>query len=111
MKRSISGLVFVLLLSLLIGCVTDPVRPEPALQAQLIVKFKPYIAAPSDANYLARLSRDIGAPLTYVRVMAGPAHIYRIGYASQTDLDAAIAKFNRHADVEYAELDRIMRIN
>lgn len=100
-----------LLFGLLSGCVAQPVKPVPAREAQVIVKFKPYVATAADPAFVTRLSRDIAAPLTYVRSMAGMAHIFRLGYESKADLDTALAKLNRHSDVEYAELDRIMRIS
>lgn len=100
-----------LLFSVLSGCVTQPVKQVPAREAQVIVKFKPYVAATVDSTFVTKLSRDIGAPLTYVRAMAGMAHIFRLGYDSKADLDTVLTQLNRHSDVEYAEIDRIMRIS
>ena len=104
-------LTLALLFAVLSGCVSQPVKPVPAREAQVIVKFKPYVMAAPDSAFVARLSRDIAAPLTYVRAMAGMAHVFRLRYARKADLDTALAKLNRHSDVEYAELDRIMRIS
>lgn len=105
------ALTLALLFGVLSGCVTQPVQPVPAREAQIIVKFKPKVTAAADPAFVTRLSRDIAAPLTYVRAMAGMAHIFRLGYDRKADLDTALAKLNRHPDVEYAELDRIMRIS
>lgn len=109
--KHLFSIAFLLMLGALAGCAAQPLESKLMAEAQLIVKFKPHVTAPADSGYIARLSRDIGAPLTYVRVMAGAAHIFKIGYANDADLTAAVAKFNRHTDVEYAELDRMMRIN
>lgn len=111
MTLSLRVLTLALLLGVLLGCVAQPVKPMPAKKAQLIVKFKPHVINASNPAFVARLSRDIAAPLTYVRAMAGMAHIFKLGYHGDADLEIFLAKLNRHADVEYAELDRIMRIN
>lgn len=110
MKLLLRALALLFSLSLVAGCVAQPVKSIPAREAQLIVKFKPRVVAPSDATFLANLSRDIGAPLTYLREMAGPAHILKLGYDTEAELNNALAQLNRHSDVEYAELDRMMRI-
>lgn len=104
-------LTLALLFGVLSGCVTEPVKAAPVREAQIIVKFKSSVTAAADSAFVTKLSRDIAAPLTYVRAMAGMAHVFRLGYDSKADLDTALAKLNRHSDVEYAELDRIMRIS
>lgn len=110
MKPLLKLFALIFSLGVIAGCVAQPVKNEPSQQAQLIVKFKAYVRAPSDPVYLAKLSRDIDAPLTYVRAMAGSSHVLKLGYRTEADLNSALARLDRHADVEYAEIDRIMRI-
>lgn len=94
----------------LAGCVSQGYKPNPAYASQIIVKFKAHVSKADDRVLLDRLSRDIGAPLTYVRPLAGFAHVMKIGHDSDGEFKQALERLNTHRDVEYAEPDRVMRI-
>lgn len=92
------------------GCVSQGYKANPAHASQIIVKFKPQIIKADDRVFLDRLSRDIGAPLTYLRPLAGFAHVMKLGHDTDDAFKKALERLNSHPDVEYAEPDRIMRI-
>lgn len=94
----------------LAGCVSQGYKPNPAYASQIIVKFKPQVTKADDRVFLDRLSRDIGAPLTYLRPLAGFAHVMKLGHDTDAEFKKALDRLNSHPDVEYAEPDRIMRI-
>lgn len=108
--RVLKLLIFLVGTLAVAGCVSQAYKPETAYTSQIIVKFKPHITKADDRIFLDRVGRDIGAPLTYLRPLAGFAHVMKIGHDTDAEFKKALERLNSHPDVEYAEPDRIMRI-
>lgn len=97
---------------------TPPTKPSPVANqeaiAQIIIKFKPGYADPNQplsAQQMAQLSQVAGVPLSYVRPMSGDAHIIATSQAIPlAQAEVLSAKLQTRPFVEYAEPDRIMRI-
>ena len=82
-------------------------HPNKAYTERLIVKFRSTAATPAK---LKTLRTDTGVPLTALRAMSGGAQIVRLPYRMRTDEAEAITRqLASDPDVEYAEVDRIMR--
>ena len=118
----IKALLVSSIVAILIACAPSPShtppKPSPVANqdtiAQIIIKFKLSFstgAQPLSAQQMARLSQVAGVPLSYVRPMSGDAHI--IATAQPIPLpqaEALSAQLQAQSFVEYAEPDRIMRI-
>ncbi len=90
------------------GCANSPSAARNA--AQVIVKFAPGVSEPTNAAYLADLSRSAGVRVGYARPMSGGAHVLTLsGYGDEASLVAAIKALEARADIEYVELDRKQR--
>lgn len=83
--------------------------------AQIMIKFKPNYnngTNPLTAQQLATLSQIAGTPISYVRPMSGNAHVISTTNPLPLDQVEGISKkLSAQPFVEYAEPDRIMRIN
>lgn len=74
---------------------------------RLIIKFRPADLDPSRAEYLERLFRDTGVTLTYVRPMAGGAHLFQISRPrGDAELESVLERLSKHPDIQYVEPDR-----
>ncbi|WP_020558398.1 hypothetical protein [Thiofilum flexile] len=95
-----------------------PNKPQPVADqnavAQIIIKFKPSYQdshQPLSAQQMAQLSQAAGVNLNYVRPMSGNAHIITTAQPIPlAQAEALSAKLQAQPFVEYAEPDRIMRI-
>ncbi len=87
-----------------------PEESRPArVPTRVIVKFRGDLD-PGSAQYLGRLSEELGATLRYLRPLAGGAHLLQIeGLGNGARFAEIIAALNRRAEVEYAEADAPMR--
>ena len=108
--RIVQLLLAVAAMLMIAGCISQGYKPNPAYSSQIIVKFKPQITKADDRVFLDRLSRDIGAPISYVRPLAGFAHVMKLGHDTDAEFKKALERLNSHVEVEYAEPDRVMRI-
>jgi serine protease len=80
---------------------------------QIIVKYKDTagrsMAAPDSAIQAQRLSQAAGVPLSYLRAMAGGAHVLRMERKQPVEDAAAVAqRLMALPEVEYAEPDRVL---
>jgi len=75
--------------------------------AQIMVRFSPDVGAPEKAEFVAALSRDIGATLVYVRPMSGGAHVFRVeGLSGPDQLTHVLKMLRQRPDVIYAEQEK-----
>ena len=85
-------------------------RAKNAQTARVIIKFR----VPADASrpeFIKQLATSAGIELAYVRPLSGGAHLYSMkGARNPGELARAIERLSKRPDVEYAEPDRIMRI-
>ena len=106
--------------SLILGCTNTtaensatPAASRPAFQtAQIIIKFKESAdtSIPGKASFVDDLAHSSGVPLSYVRPMSGRMHLYRIASTvSLSQAEEAVSRLNRRNDVDYAEIDAIVR--
>lgn len=119
--------VIALALASLMGCAPSPSTSEPTpvkptqapsthenAVAQIIIKFKPSYndgSKPLTTSQLAQLSQVANTPLSYVRAMSGDAHIIAtIQPIPLAQAEALSGRLSAQPFVEYAEPDRIMRI-
>lgn len=87
------------------GCAQQAAAPaaDPVM-SQIIIRFAPEVANPAAQQYLAQLAHDCGVALTYVRPMAGSAHVLKIAGNEEAGLQC----LSRRKDIVYVERDRIM---
>lgn len=88
---------------------TDDASASATPAARIIVKVRD--ARLLDATYtdLQRQARQAGATLAYLRTLHGDVHLYEINGADADTLAQLLQRIGAHANVEYAEPDRIMR--
>lgn len=104
------------------GCATSAENPQsghtnqPSLSAaqpaifQIIIKFRADSLDPSQPDFLAKLSSDAGASLTYLRPTSGGAHVFKFIRTSDPDKIADILKnLQKRSDIIYAEPDRLLQ--
>jgi hypothetical protein len=87
------------------------IAPPPAgsvpTASRLIIKFRTADTNPSRADYLAQLFRDTGVQLTYVRAMAGGAHLFQLQRPLDgPGLDAVLERLGKRPEVLYVEPER-----
>lgn len=92
-----------------LGCAlpwTDQAPVGSAHEMQIIVRFRAAFD-PTQPDALARLGRETGTELQYLRPMAAGAHVLR----ARTDgaLADALERLRRHRDIEQVEIDRTVR--
>jgi hypothetical protein len=108
----------------LIGCVAQPNTTNPSnampptnstasqgdLVGRVIVKFKDRTVQADAASVLRELERDCQARVTYARALGADAHLYELnGLSDQAALEQAAKKLAARPDVEFAEIDRLMK--
>ena len=87
------------------GCAQQSTAPaENPNASQIIIRFAPEVKNPAEQQFLAKLAHDCGVALTYVRPMAGSAHVLKIA----GDEEAGLQCLSRRVDIIYVERDRIM---
>ncbi|MBA2350483.1 MAG: hypothetical protein ACR2FI_03240 [Burkholderiales bacterium] len=107
MPRAIPGCLLILLLGVS-ACVPQAQKSMPA--TQVIIKFSDAVRQPDAPEFVARLARDTGAGMQYVRPMSGDAHVYRInGIRDDAHLRGVLASISERNDVVYAEADKKMQ--
>lgn len=91
---------------------TNPPDDSPASAthaARIIVKVRDARRLDTTYTDLQHQARQAGATLTYFRTLQGDVHMYEIHGADADTLAQLLQRFGAHANVEYAEPDRIMR--
>jgi hypothetical protein len=94
------------------GCVAQTTTPAATgdLVGRVIVKFKDPGAPVKTAQMLADLERSCGVPVAYARALGAGAQLYELnGLRDQAALEQAVKNLAARPDVEFAEIDRLMK--
>ena len=95
----------------LTGCVAQPPSAAPGdLVGRVIVKFKAANKSVKTVATLKDLERSCGVPVIYARALGAGAHLYELnGLRDQASLEQAVKNLAARPDVEFAEIDRLMK--
>ncbi len=96
----------------LTGCVAQTTASNAPgdLVGRVIIKFKDPNANVQAAQTLADLEKTCGVRVTYARSLGAGAHLYELnGLRDQRALEQAVQRLASRADVQFAEIDRLMK--
>jgi hypothetical protein len=94
------------------GCVaqTTTTAAPGDLAGRVIIKFKDPSAPVNAAPMLADLERTCGVRVNYARALGAGAHLYELsGLRDQSALEQAVKNLAARPDVQFAEIDRLMK--
>jgi hypothetical protein len=93
------------------GCVAQTTAAPPGdLVGRVIMKFKDSNAPVDAAPMLADLERTCGVRVAYARALGGGAHLYELnGLRDQAALEQAVKNLAARPDIQFAEIDRLMK--
>ena len=83
--------------------------PRATPTTRIIVKVRDEQALAPTTLDLQRYARDAGGTIVYVRMLHGNVHLYELNGADADTVARLLRQFGAHANVEYAEPDRILR--